>query len=50
MLGNGLISPEDLDLIQVVDNPADAVEAIFDFYQSRGFVPDTAEGESLLYL
>jgi uncharacterized protein (TIGR00730 family) len=50
LLGNGLISPEDLDLIQVVDNPADAVEAIFDFYQSRGFIPDTAEGESLLYL
>ena len=50
LLGNGLISPEDLDLIQLVDDPAQAVEAIFDFYQSRGFVPTADESESLLYL
>jgi uncharacterized protein (TIGR00730 family) len=50
MLGNGLLLPEDLDLIQVVDDPAQAVEAIFDFYQSRGFVPTADEHESLLYL
>jgi len=50
MLGNGLLLPEDLELIQVVDDPAQAVEAIFDFYQSRGFVPTADEHESLLYL
>jgi len=50
LLGNGLISPEDLELIQVIDDPARAVEAIFDFYQSRGFVPTADESESLLYL
>jgi len=50
LLGNGLISPEDLELIQVIDDPAKAVEAIFDFYQSRGFVPTADESESLLYL
>ena len=50
MLGNGLISPEDMDLISVFDDPAQAVEAIFDFYQSRGFVPTADERESLLYL
>ncbi len=50
MLGNGLISPEDLGLIQVIDEPAAVVEAIFDFYQTRGFVPTAEENESLLYL
>ena len=50
MLGAGLISPEDMDLISVFDDPAEAVEAIFDFYQSRGFVPTADERESLLYL
>lgn len=50
MVANGLVSPEDLDLIQVIDDPADTVSAIFDFYQSRGFVPTADERESLLYL
>jgi len=50
MIGNELLLPEDLELIQVVDDPAQAVEAIFDFYQSRGFVPTADEHESLLYL
>ncbi|MFP5405935.1 MAG: TIGR00730 family Rossman fold protein [Gammaproteobacteria bacterium] len=50
MLENGLVSPEDFDLIQVIDDPADTVSAIFDFYQSRGFVPTADERESLLYL
>ncbi|HMN78339.1 MAG TPA: TIGR00730 family Rossman fold protein [Burkholderiaceae bacterium] len=49
-LGNGLISPEDLDLVQVIDDPAAVVEAIFDFYQSRGFTPTASERERLLYL
>ncbi|MCM5569983.1 TIGR00730 family Rossman fold protein [Burkholderiaceae bacterium FT117] len=49
-VANGLISAEDLDLIQVVDQPAEAVEAIFDFYQSRGFVPTADESDKLLYL
>ncbi|MBN9430746.1 MAG: TIGR00730 family Rossman fold protein [Burkholderiales bacterium] len=48
--GNALISPGDLDLIQIVDDPAEVVEAIFDFYQTRGFVPTEHEGERLLYL
>ena len=28
----------------------EAVEAIFDFYQARGFVPTEQENENLLYL
>ncbi len=50
MLGNGLISAEDLDLIQIVESPAQVVEAVFDFYQNRGFAPTASERESLLYL
>ena len=50
LVGNGLISPEDLDLIKVVDDPAAAVEAVFDFYQARGFAPTASEREQMLYL
>ncbi len=50
MLGHGMISPEDLDLIQLIDDPAKIVDAIFDFYQTRGFVPTQQEREKMLYL
>jgi len=50
LVGNGLISPGDIDLIQVIDDPAKVVEAIFDFYQTRGFVPTADERERMLYL
>lgn len=50
MYGNGLISEEDLELIRVIDDPAEAIEVIFDFYQGRGFEPTPSEGEVMLYL
>jgi uncharacterized protein (TIGR00730 family) len=50
LLDNGLIAPEDLDLMTVVDEPAEVVEAIFDFYQTRGFGPTARENERLLSL
>ncbi len=50
LLDNGLIAPEDLDLMTVVDEPAQVVEAIFDFYQSRGFGPTARENERLFSL
>ena len=46
----GVISPEDVDLIQVIDKPEDVVEAIFKHYESRGFAPLPAEHEMLLNL
>jgi len=49
-LAHGLISAEDLDLIRVIDDPGQIVDAIFDFYQARGFVPTKHEREMLLYL
>lgn len=50
LLANGMISAEDLDLITVVDDPAQVVETIFDFYQARGFSPTPSERELLLSL
>lgn len=50
LMANGLISAEDLDLMKVVDDPAEVVEAIFDFYQSRGFSPTPTERELLFSL
>ncbi len=50
LLDNGLIDARDLELMKIVDEPAQVVEAIFDFYQARGFGPTARERENLLYL
>ena len=50
LIDEEVISPEDMDLIQVIDKPADAVSAIFKHYESRGFEPTEAERERQLYL
>ena len=50
LIDEKVISPEDMDLIQVIDKPADAVSAIFKHYESRGFEPTEAERERQLYL
>jgi uncharacterized protein (TIGR00730 family) len=44
------ISPEDLDLFQVLDTPQEVVDAIFRHYESRGFEPSPREQEILLEL
>ena len=46
----GMIDPEDLDLIQVIDDPDEVVEAIFRHYEMRGFHPSPKEREILLNL
>jgi uncharacterized protein (TIGR00730 family) len=50
LTGRGMISPEDLDLIQVIDDPTAVVEAIFRHYETRGFEPSPAEREAQLSL
>ncbi len=45
-----VISPEDMDLIQVINEPAEVVEAIFRHYENRGFAPLPAEREMMLNL
>ena len=50
LVSEGVISPEDLDLIQVIDSPAEVVDAIFRHYESRGFELLPSEHEMLLNL
>ncbi len=50
LLAQGMISPGDLDLITLVDEPDKVVEAIFDHYQARGFELSAREREMQLNL
>jgi uncharacterized protein (TIGR00730 family) len=45
-----VISPEDLDLIQIIDKPEEIVEAIFKHYETRGFALLPSEHELMLNL
>lgn len=45
-----MISPEDLDLVQIIDKPEAVVEAIFKHYETRGFMPLPEEHEIMLNL
>lgn len=50
LLDEQVISPGDLDLIQLIDEPQAVVDAIFKHYETRGFQPSDAEREKQLYL
>ena len=50
LVGEAMISPEDPELIQVIDDPAEVVAAIFRHYETRGFEPSAQEREILLNL
>ncbi|MCE1170866.1 TIGR00730 family Rossman fold protein [Azovibrio restrictus] len=45
-----MISPEDMNLIQLLDEPDQIVSAIFKHYESQGFAPLPAEREMMLNL
>jgi len=45
-----MINPEDMQLIQVIDEPRAVVDAIFKYYETRGFEPSPAEQEIQLSL
>lgn len=45
-----MINPDDVDLMQVIDEPQAVVDAIFKFYETRGFAPSDAEREMQLSL
>ncbi len=38
-----MISPEDVELMHIIDDPDQVVDAIFDHYEKRGFMPSLAE-------
>jgi len=50
LVGEGMASADDMDLLQVVDTPQEAVDAIFAFYEKRGFQLSPADREVLLNL
>lgn len=50
LVAEGTIDREDLGLITVLEDPQDVVDAIFRYYEYRGFEPSEAEAEVLLNL
>jgi uncharacterized protein (TIGR00730 family) len=50
LLAEGMINPEDMDLVQVIDDPRAVVDAIFKHYETRGFEPSALEREMQLSL
>ncbi len=50
LVPEGMIGAGDLGLLQVIEEPEAIVEAIFDFYEGRGFQPTRAEREKMLNL
>jgi uncharacterized protein (TIGR00730 family) len=50
LVAEGMIAADDVALIRVIDEPQGVVDAIFDFYQARGFYSTTQEREVNLYL
>ena len=50
LIAEGYISPEDMDLIHVIDEPTQVVNAIFQYYETSGFEPTPAEREIQLNL
>src|SRR5271169_4935100 len=50
LLTEGMINPEDMDLIQLIDDPRTVVSSIFKHYETRGFEPSAAEREMQLNL
>ena len=50
LVGEGMIAPEDMNLIQLIDEPAAVVEAIFDFYEKRQFKIEDRERHAGTFL
>lgn len=50
LVTEGMIGADDMDLIQVIDEPDAVVQAIFKYYENRGFDLTPAERKAQLYL
>ena len=50
LAAEGMIDPGDLSLVTLCNEPREVVEAIFAFYEKRGFEPSPAEREVMLNL
>jgi len=49
-VGEGMIGERDMELMRVIDEPDAIVEAIFEFYEGRGFQPTRSERDRMLNL
>ena len=50
LVAEGMIAAADMDLVQIHNEPQAVVEAIFNYYEKRGFEPSAEEREILLNL
>ena len=50
LVNERMINPEDVSLMQVIDDPEEIVATIFKFYEKRGFTPSADERERMLTL
>ena len=50
LVGGGMIDEVDLDMLQVVDEPDAVLEALFTYFDARGFEATSDDRERLLYL
>ena len=50
LLAEGMIDADDMNLVQVINEPQAVVDAIFNYYEKRCFEPSAAEREILLNL
>jgi len=50
MADQGLIEDKDLNLVQLIDEPANIVDAIFAFYEAHDIEPSDEERQRMLYL
>ena len=50
LVAEGTISAQDLNLFQVLDTPEDVLQAIFQYYEHRGFEPSAEEEQTQLNL
>ena len=50
LVAEGMIDDSDCQLLQICSEPQQVVDAIFNFYEKRGFEPSPAEREVLLNL
>ena len=50
LVGEKMVDAEDMDLLQVIDEPPKIVDAIFRHYENRGFQPTPTEREMMLNL
>jgi hypothetical protein len=50
LVGEGMVGARDLEMMQTIDDPDEVVEAIFRFYEGRGFQPTQEERQRMLNL